>query len=292
MRINMQHKCSIFSPCNKSKVCNLNKNKCESPSIKETVYIKGNGFTGDKHTVADRIKQAYAHVIKNAKCDWGMDIISLEDYTGQEYKKLQDSLEDERLLGFYDPNANKILCQAKNNLVNYWKSKKNTFKGIVLNSREHQILKEEPAVSRVYKQNKEQEYFIPLSPLLPTIYINQKQVDNVLNENYSFFILLPTNMKWIDTKPPTISAYHNFNPERGEYGDVVYIIIPIVTKSKRVEIIIRDLIEKYGRVEPWMLTRKGISKEEYNTVKHLLPSTKNKRVRLKQLIQRRSMTRL
>lgn len=103
---------------------------------------------------------------------------------------------------------------------------------------------------------------------------------------------LPTNKKWIDTKPPEVSAYHNFNPERDEFGDIIHILIPIATKTKRIEMILRDLLGKYGRIEPWMLKNKGISKEEYNTVKHLLPPARKRNLRLKQLIQRRSMTRL
>lgn len=186
----MQEKCSIFYPCNKSKVCNLNNHNCESPTVKETVYIKGHGFTGAKRTVAERIKQTYAHVIKNAKCDWGMDLISLEEYTGKEYKALQDSLEGARLFAFYDPNTNKILCQSKDNLMNYWKNKKNTFKGIVLDSQESKRIKEDPTVSRAYKRDKENTYFMPLSPLLPTVFIQQSQVADILAGYYAFFVLL------------------------------------------------------------------------------------------------------
>lgn len=225
--------CSIISPCDDNSVCNLEINKCENKVNKLTFYIKNKKYAGDTETVVKKIQQAFAHIITRPKCDWGMHMVSLQDYTGKDYVKFQQSLKRGKLLAFYNPETDKILCQSRYDLVNYWKEKRNTFRGIILNEREINFLKEKPIRSAYYKDNKKHEYFLPLSPLLPTIYIKQSQYYNIMGKGQSFFAIVPTTYKWIDTIAPDISAYHNYNPDRGEYGDTLYLIVPLVDLRKK-----------------------------------------------------------
>lgn len=271
---NDKQNCSIESPCNDDYVCDLNNNECEQNVNKLTISIgikqnvKGTNkpeivvkrFAGDTKTVIEKIQKIFSHVITDAKCDWGMYMVTMKDYTGEDYSKLQASLKKGKILAFFDPIRHKILCQSRYDLLQYWKEKKNTFRGVILNEREIKFLKSNSDVSARYKYNKKNEYFIPLSPLAPTIYIKQSQYQNIMTKGYSFFAVVPTNYKWIDTIQPDISAYHNYNPNRGEYGDTLYMLVPLSNSSdKQSENKVKKEIEKiYCKHRPSYVTSQPI----------------------------------
>lgn len=251
--------CSIKSPCENDYICDLDNNKCEPKVNKLTFHIKNKSFSGDTETVFKKIQQEYSKIITTAKCDWGMHMTTLQDYTGESYTKFQQSLKKGKLLAFYNPTTDKILCQSRYDLLQYWQEKRNTFRGIILTEREIKYLKSNPDksayISASYKKQKRQEYFIPLSPLTPTIYIKQSQYYNILKKGHSFFAIVPTSYTWIDTIQPDISAYHNYNPGRGEYGDTLYLIVPLSNSVQSEYNTLKKEIEKiYCKNRPSYVT--------------------------------------
>lgn len=238
--------CSIGSPCEKG-VCNLDNSRCMSNIPNQlTFFTKRNayknditdfdqGFTGNQKTIFNKIQQAYSYITSNPTCNSGMDMLSQLDYSDKEFNKLQKSLKHGKILGFYDPISNKLTCQKKLDLINYWTKKKDTLQGIILNVKEVRLLKEKPSeMSAQYKRNKKREYFLPLSPLMSRIFIKQSQVNNIFKKGFTFFVVVPTNLTWIDTIETSVSSYHNYNRFAGEYGDPIYMVVPLdISVSRR-----------------------------------------------------------
>lgn len=212
--------CSLNSPCNKDKICNLSQGSCEYPTSNLTFYIKDKGYTGDISTMIKKINQEYGHIIDTAKCN----VSKIRTDIGKTFKDIKKTLKGGDLMVFYFPENNKVLCQRSKDLVNaQFKS------GVAVNPRELKKLRYYPNKLIEFLTDTRKKLFMQLSHLTPKVYIKQSQIYNLTQRGFNFFVLLPTNIRWISNND---MYYKNFDVTEHKYGDILYMLVPISNKVK------------------------------------------------------------
>ena len=46
-------------------------------------------------------------------------------------------------------------------------------------------------------------------------------------------MMVPTNLRYIDTNPSGMTSAHNFDPNVGDYGDKLYTLVPIGREERK-----------------------------------------------------------
>lgn len=254
-------KCSITNPCNNHKVCNLDSQLCEDPH-KTNLLIGNRKFIGGP-ILKDVIQRKYGHLFNSdTVCNYGLDIIEQKSLQGL-YKELRETINDNQLLAFYDPIANNMLCQLRSDVERYWASKENLFPGIVLTEKEHNDLKKNNTLIFTYKYTKDKEYFLPIGPLAQGTFILQKQKASI--KDHSFFVLIKTDSTWIDTNPPRVGAFHNYNPNRDQYGSPFYVLFPVKESIPKTRWDTERNRRTRWDVTPTIEDMKGVEIEDYKT---------------------------
>lgn len=230
--------CSLNNSC-ETGVCNLHTERCEtrrknkrwSANNKEVyVYhiplrnklIKIRGNWSALYFVLCKYREP---MIEKLKCDKGMDVIELEDFTDYKGSLRQFLKNDPGNIVLYDIAENQILCAKRNQFMNgfFPQFSNRNFQGYIVpdtySITEFEKLRANLALNRIAPALFarftlwEWKFFASLKPLTMTFLLHGAQV---------FFVVMRQDVKWMDTNSHlVISSYHNHNKT-----DRVYDILP------------------------------------------------------------------
>lgn len=275
--------CSLSSPCD-DKICNLNTNKCTQEKDQLTVYIKQKLFTGTQKNVIDRIKEEYSKVTKNAKCDMGAHSVSRQEYKGQNITQLQQTLKEGKIIAFYNPDNDSILCVTRYELVEYWNKVHNDYYGIIISKEQGNTLAK--IGSNFFQHlvtNAKRDFFVPLNDQSPSVFIKKSRINQILTSGHTFFAVIRTDKIWLSI-PNQEAKYNNYNPSENRYGNKLFIIVPLSEEknSKTKEEVkgvekFKQLVEKqYCKITETLLPDRKIQQLSKKLYLYLLALKQNK----------------
>ena len=270
--------CSFNNPCERG-VCEIDEEVCRYDINPDSliVYINKKPFTGSLEAIKARLSAHFAD-IERAKCSSGSDIVgalpgdtAFADFSDGNLNEIRSALEGEDVIGFYNLDNGKIMCEVASSLFKFWDTKRNHDQGIVVTTGQIEEIKtayrgfiesgdrEDDAhyhTLRLVRNLGEREYFVALSPFTPQLFIRQQEVDKIIAGRNYFFLMTPTNRKWIDMNSAGIGAHHNFFPNRDDWGDNLSIIIPIGSANRK------ELVEQEEeKVEIQVIEESGVVEE-------------------------------
>ena len=177
------------------------------------------------------IKSKRAKKFKNmssVKCTMGMDMITITDFSDTFLNVLQKKYndEDEEREDKYKENSeiisflweDQIYCTVKKQLVNYWDTKKLSYRGVIISDNEDY---EDYLEKKIHPENN--QYFLNID-MLPNLFFLLENAIVIMNSDVNLFSISKTSKRWYDTNPPGVSVYHNSYKED---GDAIYAIIPV-----------------------------------------------------------------
>lgn len=213
-----EEKCFLNSPCtSKNRICNLSNNSCEYPSDNLIFYIKDRGYSGDISTIIDKINQIYGHIV-NVRCNSGNDA-----YIGETYRDIKSTLKKGDLLVFYFLENNKAFCLS---LADFYDSE--VVRGVTINSRELKRLERQSEKMldhfRLTKKGEEIQR-------VKDVYIKQSQFHHILKRGFNFFVVLPTNVRWVSYTDDTLH--------------MLSMLVPISSKVEESKSEKKELEQKY-----------------------------------------------
>lgn len=258
-----EENCSLNSPCIDG-ICNIDTNKCSTEKEELTVYIKHKLFTGTQKNVIDKIKKEYSNITKNAKCTMGEHGHTRQKYKDQYYDKLQETNKG-KLIAFYSPSDDNIICISRYVLIEYWNKVMNTYAGIIITNKGAKKLAK--FGSKYYDfivQNGKPEYMIPLNDQAPSVFIKQSMINNILTKGHSFFAILRTDKKWLMV-PRREEKYNNYIPSKNKYGDNLFLVVPLDQENSK---------EKKENIKGVEKFKESVVKKYCKITKSLIPNRK------------------
>jgi len=160
-----------------------------------------------------RYNREYGNRVNDIVCTMGQDMIMLEQFNDRLLRALQES----DTIGFVLPSQGRrehVLCYIKEQLQHYWNEKVNTYRGVIANSQQEYDIKKNDPVNNLYFMNFDQ---------LPETFFLLDNAILVSQSQARLFVVVPSAVRFWDTNPPRVGAYHNAYQE----GEVVNLIIPV-----------------------------------------------------------------
>ena len=186
------------------------------------------------------------------------------EFRDKDFSQLREVFVKNRIIGFADirEEKTKIFCETTDELFQYWtKNLRSTGisqgvtgsqRGVLItpallkkinNEYKKSIDKghdEEESivlarrVMRKNTKNQDVKYMIRLfSSGHSSYYLERSDIKNIIKGKYVMYVLLPTDIVWIDVNPAVMSTYHNYDPVRKRYGDIVYKVVGIGPKNRK-----------------------------------------------------------
>jgi len=181
----------------------------------DSVYIKVkkeklNDYINNKNNGID---------IKKLVCNLGMDMNTIEDYSGKLFSDLEK--ENKNMICFIDWETKENLCINLEDEKQYWKTKDATYVGILSLNYDDYVKKKKDTVNAATHTN----YFMNFSLWTTKFFLidNINIITTMVEKNITnVFALCPVNYKYMDNLEKGVNNYHNL-----PNGDDVYIILPV-----------------------------------------------------------------
>lgn len=141
--------CSFNNFC-KQGVCYLDEGKCKNINPDAlTIYVNKKPFTGSPEAIQGYL-MSYFSELERIKCNTGADIVGAlpgddawADFSDKNLNEIRRALSGEDIIGFYNLENKKIICEVASTLFRFWNTKKGQARGIIVTPPQVEKIKQE-----------------------------------------------------------------------------------------------------------------------------------------------------